>query len=73
MNWDEMAVVGRVARPHGIRGQFFVNPDTDFPEDRFGVGATLFAMRDGCVEPFTVTACRKIGRASCRERVYVLV
>ena len=46
-----MAVVGRVARPHGIRGQFFVHPDTDFPEDRFGVGARLFAMRDGCIEP----------------------
>lgn len=53
-----MAVVGRVARPHGIRGQFFVNPETDFPEDRFSAGSQLFAMRDGCIEPFTVTACR---------------
>ena len=53
-----MAVVGRVARPHGIRGQFFVHPDTDFPDDRFGVDARLFALRDGCVEPFTVTAFR---------------
>ena len=53
-----MAVVGRVARPHGIRGQFFVIPDTDFPDDRFSVGARLFAMRDGCIEPFTVTAFR---------------
>ena len=53
-----MAVVGRVARPHGIRGQFFVNPDTDFPEERFGVGARLFAIRDGCIEPFTVVASR---------------
>jgi 16S rRNA processing protein RimM len=53
-----MAVVGHVARPHGIRGQMFVNPETDFPEDRFGVGATLFALRDGCIEPFTVTASR---------------
>ena len=58
MNWDEMAVVGRVARPHGIRGQFFVIPDTDFPEDRFSIGARLFALRDGCIEPFTVTAFR---------------
>ncbi len=53
-----MAVVGRVARPHGIRGQFFVHPDTDFPDARFGVGARLFAMRDGSIEPFTVTAFR---------------
>jgi 16S rRNA processing protein RimM len=53
-----MAVVGFVARPHGIRGQVIVNPETDFPENRFAVGATLFAMRDGKIEPFTVTAFR---------------
>jgi 16S rRNA processing protein RimM len=58
VNWDEMAVVGRVARPHGIRGQFFVNPETDFPEERFATGATLFAMRGGCIEAFTVAASR---------------
>jgi 16S rRNA processing protein RimM len=53
-----MAVVGRVARPHGIRGQVFVNPETDFPEERFGIGATLFTMRGGRIEPLTVTAFR---------------
>ncbi len=53
-----MAVVGVIARPHGIRGHVFVNPETDFPESRFGIGATLFAMRDGAIEPFTVTAFR---------------
>ena len=37
-----MAVVGRVARPHGIRGQVIVNPETDFPEERFSVGSTVF-------------------------------
>ena len=34
MNWDEMAVVGRVARPHGIRGQVVLNLETDFPHER---------------------------------------
>jgi 16S rRNA processing protein RimM len=58
VNWDEMAVVGRVARPHGIRGQFYVNPDTDFPEDRFAAGSTLFVMRGGRIEPLTVTTSR---------------
>ncbi|MGE3955097.1 MAG: ribosome maturation factor RimM [Vicinamibacterales bacterium] len=58
MNWDEMAVVGVIARPHGIRGQVIVNPETDFPEERFGVGQTLFVLRDGAIEPFTVTAFR---------------
>jgi 16S rRNA processing protein RimM len=56
--WEDMAVVGRIARPHGIRGQVIVNPETDFPEDRFAVGATLFARRGDRVEPFTVTASR---------------
>jgi 16S rRNA processing protein RimM len=56
--WDEMAVVGRIARPHGIRGQMVVNPETDFPEERFTIGAKLFVLRDGRVDPFTVTASR---------------
>lgn len=53
-----MAVVGRVARPHGIRGQVVVNPDTDFPDERFAVGATLFIQHGGNVHPITVTASR---------------
>ena len=47
LNWDAMAVVGRIARAHGIRGQVIVNPETDFPERRFKPGAKVFAMRDG--------------------------
>jgi len=58
VNWDEMAVVGRVARPHGIRGQIIVNPETDFPEDRFSVGSTVFVNRGGRVEPVVLTASR---------------
>ena len=42
MAWDDLVVVGRIARPHGIRGQVIVNPETDFVEDRFRVGATLW-------------------------------
>ena len=56
-----MAVVGRVARPHGIKGQFVVNPETDFPEERYSVGATLYMLRDNCIEPFIVTATRMQG------------
>jgi 16S rRNA processing protein RimM len=37
-----MAVVGRIARPHGIRGQVVVNLDTDFPHERFQAGAEFF-------------------------------
>lgn len=38
---DDLLLVGRVARTHGIRGQVIVNPDTDFLEDRFRVGQVL--------------------------------
>jgi 16S rRNA processing protein RimM len=58
VNWDEMAVVGVIARPHGIRGQVIVNPATDFPEERFGAGATLFVMKEGRIQPVTVTTSR---------------
>jgi len=56
--WDEMAVVGRVARPHGIRGQVIVNVDTDFPELRFRPGAELFVQRDGTPSRLTVDTVR---------------
>jgi 16S rRNA processing protein RimM len=58
MVWNEMALVGRIARAHGIRGQVIVNPDTDFPEERFQPGAELFVERAGHVEPLTITSVR---------------
>ena len=42
MNWDAMAVVGRIARAHGNRGEVIVNLETDFPQDRFRPGAEVF-------------------------------
>jgi 16S rRNA processing protein RimM len=38
---EALLLVGRIARPHGIRGQVVVNPETDFMEDRFRVGQIL--------------------------------
>ena len=40
--WDDMVLVGRIARTHGHRGQVIVNPETDFPEERFAAGATFW-------------------------------
>ena len=54
--WDAMAVVGRVARAHGIRGHVIVNPETDFPESRFRAGAVLWMRREGRVGPVTIAA-----------------
>jgi 16S rRNA processing protein RimM len=53
-----MALVGRIARAHGLKGQVIVNPETDFPEDRFQPGAELFVERGGRIEPLTVTTVR---------------
>ena len=59
MDWDAMAAVGRIARPHGIRGQVILNSDTDFPEERFKPGATLFTKRgSGEIAALTLTTAR---------------
>jgi 16S rRNA processing protein RimM len=38
---DDLVLVGRIARPHGLRGQVIVDPETDFLEERFAPGAAL--------------------------------
>src|SRR5205809_4489019 len=53
-----MAVVGRIARAHGIRGQVILDSDTDFPEERFHPGAELFIERNGAVEALRITTVR---------------
>lgn len=56
--WGEMATVGIVARPHGLRGLVVINPETDFPEDRYAVGRRVWARHGGRVEALAVTAVR---------------
>ena len=56
--WDEMVLVGRVARPHGIRGQVIVNPETDFVEDRFRAGAVFWTRSARGDEQLKVTSAR---------------
>jgi len=58
VNWDEMAVVGQIARPHGIRGQVVINLETDFPGDRFVPGAELFVQRGADIQALTLTTVR---------------
>lgn len=36
-----MVTVGRIGPPRGVRGEVFVQPFTDDPEDRFAVGSVL--------------------------------
>ena len=53
-----MVLVGRIARPHGVRGQVIVNPETDFVEDRFVSGATMWARSDRGEEALTISSAR---------------
>ena len=53
-----MAVVGRIARAHGLRGQVIVNLETDFPEARFHPGAELFMERGGATSALRLTTVR---------------
>lgn len=57
-NWDDMALVGRIARPHGLRGQVVINPETDFVEERFAQGATLWTRSTAGDEQLTVASMR---------------
>jgi 16S rRNA processing protein RimM len=53
---EELILVGRVARAHGNKGQVIVNPDTDFPDERFTVGAVLLVGPEAT--PRTIRAVR---------------
>lgn len=52
--WDDMVLVGRIARAHGNRGQVIVDPATDFPDDRFKAGSVLHIRRGDATESVTV-------------------
>jgi 16S rRNA processing protein RimM len=56
--WDDMVLVGRIARAHGNRGQVIVDPATDFPDERFKPGSVLSLRRDGAVERIEVESVR---------------
>jgi 16S rRNA processing protein RimM len=56
--WDEMALVGRIARAHGLRGQVIVNPETDFPAERFQAGERVFVNRLGVVKAMSIKTVR---------------
>ena len=51
-------LVGRIARPHGLRGQVVVNPETDFVEERFVSGATMWTHSDRGDETLTISSAR---------------
>jgi 16S rRNA processing protein RimM len=54
----DLVLVGRIARTHGIRGDLLVNPETDFPEERFLEGRVLQLEMPGRTEPVTIESVR---------------
>ena len=52
-----LVVVGRIGRPHGIKGEVTVEVRTDLPERRFAPGTVLVA-EPARVGPLTVAAAR---------------
>ena len=53
-----MALVGRMTRPHGLRGQVVVHPETDFVEERFAEGATLWTRSAAGEQQLTIASSR---------------
>jgi 16S rRNA processing protein RimM len=69
MEWDDLILVGRIARAHGNRGEVVVNPETDFPEERFREGSALHVRRGGRIETLTIASARvQRGRPVLRLR-----
>jgi 16S rRNA processing protein RimM len=57
--WDDLILVGIVARTHGTAGQLIVNPHSDFVDERFREGARLETrLADGGRQISEVTSFR---------------
>ena len=56
--WDDMVLVGTVARAHGLRGHVVLNALTDFVEERFKVGEVLWGRIAGTVTPLRIESMR---------------
>jgi 16S rRNA processing protein RimM len=57
---DDIVAIGRVGPVRGVRGDVFVEPWTDDPEQRFAAGATLRTEPDSA-GPLVVTASSSAG------------
>lgn len=53
-----MVLIGRVIKPHGVRGEVVVDATTDDPEGRFAVGEVLLGTQTGREEQLTVKSAR---------------
>jgi 16S rRNA processing protein RimM len=54
-----MVTIGRIVRPHGIRGEVVVLSETDFGNERFGPGQSVQALRNGAVVTMRIRSGRE--------------
>lgn len=54
----DLVQIGRVIKPHGVRGEVVVDATTDDPEGRFAVGAALVGKQTGRERELTVKSMR---------------
>ncbi len=50
-----MVLVGRVVRPHGLRGQVVIASETDFGPERFAAGAKVWRTAEKAIDGKTVS------------------
>lgn len=57
---EDWFAVGKITKPQGLRGEVRVLSNTDFPEQRFAIGNTLYLNLEGSTErmPLTITSHR---------------
>ena len=63
VDWASMLLVGKVVRPHGLRGLMVVEIETDFADERFAPGAVVWREGKAGAAPaaLTVTESRPHG------------
>ena len=54
----DLLLVGRIARAHGNKGQVIVNPETDFPQERFAEGTVMVVELSGRTSERRITSVR---------------
>lgn len=54
----DQVLIGRVIKPHGVRGEVVVDPTTDDPQGRFAVGRVLTGKQTGREQRLTVKTMR---------------
>jgi 16S rRNA processing protein RimM len=59
--WDEMVVVGRIGKPHGLRGHVAVSAETDFVDARFRPGETMWTRVGDENRQLTIASARLQG------------